>query len=62
MEKGKVTAPLTNFRGNESPVCVIQKTKMLSAPVRTQGAKSGSSVAPAILATDFNFASVSDAV
>ena len=35
---------------------------MLSTPVRTQGAEADSSFAPAILATDFNFASVSDAV
>ena len=62
VEKGKVTDPVMNFRWNESPVRVMQNTKMLAAPVRTQGAEAGSSLAPAILATDFNFASVSDAV
>jgi hypothetical protein len=35
---------------------------MLSTPVRTQGAEAGSSLAPAILATDFDFSSISDAV
>ncbi|MGA9625368.1 MAG: metallopeptidase TldD-related protein [Bryobacteraceae bacterium] len=62
VENGKVAAPVMNFRWNQSPVSVIQNTKMLSTPVRTQGAEAGSSLAPAILATDFNFASISDAV
>lgn len=62
VENGKVTDPVMNFRWNESPVRVLQNTKMLSKPVLTQGAESGSSFSPAILATDFNFASVSDAV
>jgi predicted Zn-dependent protease len=62
VENGKVTAPVMNFRWNESPVRVMQNAKMLSMPVRTQGAEAGSSMAPAILATDFNFASISDAV
>ncbi|HTQ57360.1 MAG TPA: TldD/PmbA family protein [Bryobacteraceae bacterium] len=62
VEKGQVTAPVMNFRWNESPVRVMQNAKMLSRPVPTQGAESGSSMAPAILATDFNFASISDAV
>jgi hypothetical protein len=35
---------------------------MMTMPVRTQGAEAGSSFAPALMATDFNFASVSDAV
>lgn len=62
VEKGKVTAPVMNFRWNDSPVRVLQNTKMLARPVRTQGAETGSSIAPAILAEDFNFASLSDAV
>ena len=62
VENGKVTDPVMNFRWNESPVRVLQNTKMLTKPVLTQGAETGSSFAPAVLATDFNFASVSDAV
>jgi len=62
VENGKITEPVMNFRWNESPVRVLQNAKMLTAPVRTQGAEAGSSLAPAILATDFNFASISDAV
>jgi predicted Zn-dependent protease len=62
VENGKVTSPVMNFRWNESPVRVLQNTKMLAQPVATQGAEAGSSFAPALLATDFNFASISDAV
>lgn len=62
VENGKVSGPVMNFRWNESPVRVLENAKMLSAPVRTQGAEAGSSLAPAVLATDFNFASISDAV
>ncbi len=62
VEKGKISAPVMNFRWNESPVRVLQNTQMLTQPVRTQGAEAGSSFAPAVLAADFNFASVSDAV
>lgn len=62
IEKGKITGPVMNFRWNESPVRVLQNTKMLTQPIPVQGAEGGASFAPAILATDFNFASVSDAV
>jgi predicted Zn-dependent protease len=62
VENGKVTGPVMNFRWNESPVRVLQNTTMLGQPVRTQGAEAGSSFAPPLMATDFNFASVSDAV
>jgi predicted Zn-dependent protease len=62
VEKGKVTDPVMNFRWNESPVRVLQNTKMLGRPVPTQGAEAGSSMAPPLVAADFNFASVSDAV
>jgi predicted Zn-dependent protease len=62
VEKGKVTDPVTNFRWNESPVRVLQNTKKLTQPTRSQGAETGASIVPAILVTDFNLASVSDAV
>jgi predicted Zn-dependent protease len=62
VEKGKVTEPVMNFRWNESPVRVFQNTKMLGRPVPTQGAEAGSSFSPALVATDFNFSSISDAV
>jgi predicted Zn-dependent protease len=62
VENGKVTDPVTNYRWNESPVRVLQNTKKLTRPVRSQGAEAGSSIVPAIVATEFNLASVSDAV
>ncbi len=62
VEKGKVTDPVTNFRWNESPVRVLQNTRKLSQPIPVAGAETGPSFAPAVLATDFNFASISDAV
>jgi predicted Zn-dependent protease len=62
VEKGKVTDPLMNFRWNESPVRVLQNSTMLTSAVRSQGAEAGSSIVPGIMATDFNFASISDAV
>jgi predicted Zn-dependent protease len=62
VENGKVTDPVTNFRWNESPVRVLQNTKKLSRASRNQGAETGSSIVPAIVVTEFNLASVSDAV
>lgn len=62
VQNGKVTDPVTNYRWNESPVRVLQNIKKLTRPVRCQGAEAGSSIVPAIVATEFNLASVSDAV
>jgi predicted Zn-dependent protease len=62
IENGKVTAPVMNFRWNESPVRVLQNTKKLTQPIPVAGAEAGPSFAPALVATDFNFASISDAV
>jgi predicted Zn-dependent protease len=62
VENGKIAAPVMNFRWNESPVRVLKNTKKLTRPVPVIGAEGGPSFAPAILATDFNFASISDAV
>ncbi len=62
VEKGQVTDAVNNFRWNESPVRVLQNTKMLGRPARAQGSETGSSIVPAIVVADFNLASVSDAV
>lgn len=62
VENGKISDPVMNFRWNESPVRVLQNAKMLTRPVHTQGSEGGQSFAPAVLASEFNFASVSDAV
>ncbi len=62
VENGKVTDPVTNFRWNESPVRVMQNTLKLTQPVRSQGGEGGTSIVPALVAREFNLASVSDAV
>ena len=62
IEKGKVTDPVTNFRWNESPAEVLQRTTKLTQPIRVTNDETGSNMAPALITTDFNFTSVSDAV
>jgi predicted Zn-dependent protease len=62
IEKGKITDPVMNFRWNESPVRVLQNARKTSMPIPIAGAEAGSSFAPAVLADNFNFASISDAV
>jgi len=62
VEKGKVTDPVTNFRWNESPAEVLQRTSKLTQPVRVTNDETGSNMAPALITTDFNFTSISDAV
>lgn len=62
VEKGHITSPVMNFRWNESPVRVLQNTIRLGRPIPVAGAETGPSFAPALVATDFNFASISDAV
>jgi predicted Zn-dependent protease len=62
IENGKVTDPVTNFRWNESPAEVLQRTTKLTQPVRITNDETGSNMAPALITTDFNFTSVSDAV
>jgi len=57
-----VTDPVTNFRWNESPAEVLQRTTKLTQPVRVTNDETGSNMAPALITTDFNFTSVSDAV
>jgi predicted Zn-dependent protease len=61
-ENGKVSDPVTNFRWNESPAEVLQRTTKLSEPIRVTGDETGSQMAPALITTDFNFTSISDAV
>jgi predicted Zn-dependent protease len=62
IENGKVTDPVTNFRWNESPAEVLQRTTKLTQPVRVTNVETGSNMAPALITTDFNMTSVSDAV
>jgi predicted Zn-dependent protease len=62
VENGKVTDPVTNFRWNESPAEVLQRTTKLTQPMRVTNVETGSNMAPALITTDFNLTSVSDAV
>lgn len=61
IEKGKVAGAVMNFRFNESPVRLLQNTKALGVTTRARGGEGGM-MAPALVATDFTFSSVSDAV
>jgi len=62
IEKGKVTDPVTNFRWNESPAEILQRTTKLTQPIRVTNDETGSNMAPSLITTDFNFTSISDAV
>jgi predicted Zn-dependent protease len=62
IENGKVTQPVVNFRFNESPVRVLQNAVRLGTPERARGAEGIGMVAPPIVATNFNFSSISDAI
>jgi predicted Zn-dependent protease len=57
VEKGTIVAAVNNLRFNESPANLLANVEALGAPVST-----GDSLVPPILARDFNFSSVSDAV
>lgn len=57
IEKGKVVAPVNNFRFNDGPVNLLKNVEAMSAAVST-----GDMVVPAIRARDFNFTSKSDAI
>ena len=62
IENGKIAEPVMNFRFNDSPVELLKNTKKLGRPERVRGLEGGEMVAPAILASNFHFTSVSDAV
>ena len=57
VENGRIQHAIKNFRFNESPMAVLNKVTGMSTPVRI-----GGSMVPAIRASEFNFASLSDAV
>jgi predicted Zn-dependent protease len=62
IEKGKVTDAVNNFRWNESPAEVLERTTKLTQPIRVNNIETGSNMAPALISSDFNCASISDAV
>ncbi|MEO8025694.1 MAG: TldD/PmbA family protein [Bryobacteraceae bacterium] len=62
IEDGKITAPVVNFRFNESPMRLLKNTVRLGQARRIRGLEGATMIAPTIVATDFPFTSVSDAV
>jgi predicted Zn-dependent protease len=62
IEKGKITTPVMNFRFLESPVRLLQNTKMLGPAMRVRGLEGGMMISPALVATDFPLPSISDAI
>jgi predicted Zn-dependent protease len=62
VEKGKVTAPVVNFRFNESPARLLQNAIAAGKPIRVRGGEGSGMLAPPLVVKDFPFTSVSDAV
>jgi predicted Zn-dependent protease len=62
IEKGKITAPVVNFRFNESPVRLLQNAIAMGTPVRVRGGEGQGMIAPPLVVKDFPFTSISDAV
>ncbi len=62
IENGKIAAPVMNLRFTDSSARLLQNAKKLGKPVRVRGLEGGMMVAPAIVADDFAFTSISDAV
>lgn len=59
VENGKVARSIKNFRFNDSPLFLLSNLTALGPSVRVA---EGGSVVPALMARDFNFTSLSDAV
>ena len=66
IENGKITRSVRNFRFNESPVFMLNNVEALGRPERVVagegGGGGGAVVVPPIVAREFNFTSISEAV
>ena len=63
IENGEIVRPLKNMRWNESPLAVLSNVEELGRTVRARATEQGGNIAaPPILARDFTFSSLSDAV
>ena len=62
IENGKVTAPVVNFRFNQSPVRLLQNAIAAGRPVRVRGGEGLGMIAPPLVVKEFPFTSISDAV
>ncbi|MGH9197189.1 MAG: TldD/PmbA family protein, partial [Acidimicrobiia bacterium] len=63
IENGRITAPVKNFRWNDSPISAFSKIEAMSRSARARGSEAGDFpiVCPAIR-TQFHFSSLSEAV
>lgn len=62
IENGEISEAAVNFRFNESPVRLLQNATALGPSIRVRGLEGGIMIAPPLLAQDFPFTSISDAV
>lgn len=62
IEKGEIAQPVMNFRFNESPVRLLENAQRLGRPVAASSFEGGTMVVPAMVASEFQFTSLSDAV
>ena len=62
IENGKITDPVMNFRFNDGPLHLLQNAVRIGKASRMRGLEGATLVAPALVASEFNFTSISDAV
>jgi predicted Zn-dependent protease len=63
IENGEIVRPVSNMRWNESPLAVLNNVVEFGATMRARGTEQSRAIAcPPILARDFTFSSVSEAV
>ncbi|HTE54903.1 MAG TPA: TldD/PmbA family protein [Kofleriaceae bacterium] len=64
IENGEIAHPVNNFRWNDSPISALKKVEAMSSAELTpaRGDEDPFSVVPALRVSEFNLASVSDAV
>lgn len=62
IENGQVTEPVMNFRFNDGPLHLLENTVRVGKAVRMRGLEGASMVAPPLVAKNFSFTSISDAV
>jgi predicted Zn-dependent protease len=61
IEKGKISKPIKNFRVTESPLFVLNSVLALGEPQRVFR-PNAPAVCPAVMAQDFSFTGLMDAV
>jgi len=62
IENGKITEPVMNFRFNDGPLHLLQNAVRIGKASRMRGLEGATMVAPALVANEFSFTSISDAV